>query len=72
MAVSILRRCAEDKEPETSPATGVFNRCVRISVRSYISDDRSCRGGDGGIGLQRRPGLSCAAGLLRNGGIGRA
>jgi hypothetical protein len=72
MTVDILRRGAADKEPETSPATSVFNHCMRISVRSCISDDGRCGGGgDSSMGLRRRLGLSRAAGLLRDGAIWR-
>jgi hypothetical protein len=73
MTVSILGRGTTDKEPEASPACRIFYGYMRTSARSCVSDDgRRGGGGDGSIGLRRRLGLSYAAGLLRDGAIGRA
>ncbi|KAG2045322.1 hypothetical protein BDR03DRAFT_938468 [Suillus americanus] len=48
MAVSILRRGATNKVPETSPASRVCNRGMMISIVSCISDDGRCSGGGNG------------------------
>jgi hypothetical protein len=54
MTVGILRRSATDKEPETSPATRVFDRCMRIGVRSRMSNNGGYGGGgDCSMGLRR-------------------
>jgi hypothetical protein len=73
MTIGILERGTTDKEPEASPACREFYGCMRTSARNRVSDDgRRGGNGDGSISLRRGLSLSCVAGLLRDGVIGRA
>lgn len=57
MGMGILGRCTTKKQPEASPASRVFYRCIEIGVQSCVSAG-GC-GGSGGSSLRlRRLGLS--------------